>query len=82
MTTKLEIMAELKAEYPTLRAGDDEQGYTDLSLADYEATLSKWADNRLADEAKLAQEATEAAAKAALLKRLGLPATEAELLLS
>jgi hypothetical protein len=81
MATKLEIIAKLKTEYPTLKAGDDEQGYTDLEPADYEATLSKWADNQLADEAKIAQEAIEATAKVALLKRLGLTADEARLLL-
>ena len=81
MKTKTEIIAEFKAQYPTLKMGDDERGYIDLSPADYEATLSNWADNRLADEAKLEQEATEAAAKAALLKRLGLTADEVQLLL-
>lgn len=82
MTTKAEIIAILKLETPTLRVGDDEQGYTDLEPADYEAIISERADARLATEAKELQEAKDAAAKAALLKRLGITAAEAELLLS
>jgi hypothetical protein len=81
MKTKLEIIAELKAEYPTLRVGDDEQGYTDLDSASYEATISGWADNLLAEEAKAAQVDADATAKAALLARLGITAEEAQLLL-
>lgn len=82
MKTKLEIIAELKAEYPTLRVGDDEQGYTDLDSASYEATILGWADVRLAEEAKAAQVDADATAKAALLARIGITAEEATLLLS
>ena len=65
MTTKAEVIAALKLKYPTLRSGDDERGYEDLSLADYEAQIEIWADNQLADEAKAAAQeaaATKAAA--------------------
>lgn len=82
MTTKTEAIAALKKEYPTLRTGDDEQGYEDLSPTDYEATISGWADNQLADEAKEAEAAQAATAKAALLAKIGLTADEAKLLLS
>jgi hypothetical protein len=82
MTTKAVAIAALKLEYPTLRSGDDEQGYTDLSPADYEATISQWADNQLADEAKTAEAEQAATDKAALLTRLGITADEAKLLLS
>lgn len=82
MKTKLEIIAELKAKYATLRVGDDEQGYTDLSPADYEATIEAWADNQLADEAKAADAVKAATDKAALLSKIGITADEAKLLLS
>ena len=79
MTTKADKIAALKAEYPTLRTGDDERGYEDLSAAEYEATISMWADNELAQEAEAEQAATD---KAALLAKLGITAEEAKLLLS
>jgi hypothetical protein len=82
MTTKLEIIAELKATHPTLRTGDESAGYTELSKAEYDATISLWADNtltQLADEAEAEAIATQ---KAALLARLGITADEATLLLS
>ena len=81
MTTKAEMVAILKAENPSLRAGDEERGYVDLTPAEYEAQIALWADNLLAKEADAAQDAADATAKAALLKRLGLTAAEAELLL-
>ena len=82
MTTKAEAIAAYKLEYPTLRVGDDEQGYTDLSPADYEATIAQWADNQLADEAIAAKAEQAATDKAALLAKLGISADEAKLLLS
>ena len=63
MKTKLEIIAELKVEYPTLRSGDDQQGYTDLSAADYEATIEAWADNLLREQTELAEAEAIATAK-------------------
>ena len=82
MTTKAEKIAELKIQYPTLRIGDEDNGYTDLDAAEYEATISAWADNLLAKEAEAALEAKAETDKAALLKRLGITAAEAILLLS
>ena len=81
MTTKTELITTYKTEYPTLRTGSDEGGYTDLSSAEYTATIGKWADNtlaRLADEAEAEAAATQ---KAALLARLGITADEAKLLI-
>jgi hypothetical protein len=75
MTTKAEAIAALKLEYPTLRSGDDEQGYTDLGPTDYAATIETWADNQLEVEAKEAeaeQAATDKAAATAKLEALGL----------
>jgi len=74
--TKNEIIEQLKAEYPTLRTGDEESGYTDLSAEDYEATIAQWAENLLAIEAEtLAAEAAKAAAQAKLTA-LGLTADD------
>ena len=70
MTTKSELIAALKAEYPTLKTGDDEQGYTDLSPAEYEATIESWADNVLADEAQVAEAKALATAKSEAIDKL------------
>ena len=82
MTTKTEIIKQLKSEYPTLKSGDDERGYENLSAADYESTISQWADSLLADNAKAEAEAKAATDKAAILAKIGLTADEAKLLLS
>jgi hypothetical protein len=83
MTTKAEAITALKLEYPTLKSGSDEIGYTDLSLNDYKATIEKWADNQLAEEAQAAaQEAAAIKAEAdkvaaqAKLAALGLTADD------
>jgi hypothetical protein len=81
MTTKAEMIALLKAENPTLQIGNDTDGYTELSKADYDATIDQWADARLAKEAKLAQIEADALAKEALLTKLGITDDEAKLLL-
>jgi hypothetical protein len=86
MTTKSELISELKLTYPTLRTGSDEGGYTELSSAEYTATIGKWADDAISEAAKVAAAQAEAeanaTAKAALLSRLGITADEAKLLLS
>ena len=64
MTTKSEKIATLKIQYPSLKTGSDEQGYEDLSKADYEATIEKWADAEL--EAIAIQAEAEAVAQAKL----------------
>jgi len=78
MTTKAEMIEIIKAENPTLQVGDDDQGYTQLSAADYDATILQWAENRLAKETAKAQAATD---KAALLAKLGITADEFKILL-
>jgi hypothetical protein len=80
MTTKAEFIIKLKLENPTLQIGDDEQGYTQLSAADYEAQIAEWADARLAKEEKEAAKEKVATDKAALLAKLGITADEAALL--
>lgn len=63
MTTKNEMIAILKAEYPTLQAGNETDGYTNLSKTDYEATIQQWAENALVKEARMAAEETAKQAK-------------------
>ena len=82
MATRQEIMATLKKQYPTLRIGDEDQGYTDLNPKDYETQIEEWADNAMALEAKAAEAMQATADKAALLAKLGMSADEAKLLLS
>ena len=81
MTTKSEMIEIIRAENPTLQIGDDEQGYTQLSAADYDAIILQWADNRLADETKAAEAEQAATDKVALLAKLGITEAEARLLI-
>ncbi len=81
MTTKKEMIEIIKAENPTLRLGDEENGYTELTGADYDAVISEWADARLLKETQLAEAEAKAAQKQAVLDRLGITADEAKLLL-
>ena len=82
MTTKSEKIAELKLLHPTLRKGSDEEGYTDLSSAEYKIIIEEWADNLLQQEAKEQEEAKALADKQTILAKIGLTADEAKLLLS
>ena len=73
MTTLKEMIEIIKAENPTLRVGDDESGYTQLSAEEYEATIAEWAANRLAKQARLAEaEAVETAKISAAQKLIEL----------
>lgn len=81
MTTKAEMIVIIKAENPVLKIGNDDEGYTELSKAEYDAQISEWADNRLAKEKQLAEIAATETAKAALLAKLGITQEEAKLLL-
>ena len=82
MTTKNEIIEILKNQFPTLKVGSNDTGYTELSADEYDATITEWANAKLARETKTAEAEANAAAKAALLDRLGITADEAKLLLS
>ena len=81
MTTKAELIAQIKAENPKMVAninGED----IELTAEEYEKAASDWADMRLvqiADEEAVAKVATD---KAALLAKIGITADEAKLLLS
>lgn len=79
MTTKSEIISKLKLEYPTLKVGSDETGYTELSTKEYETQISEWADNILQASAQAetaAQVEADKAAATAKLKALGLTADD------
>ena len=83
MTTQTEMIEIIKAENPNgLRVGDEKNGYTQLSAADYETQIKLWALGRLAKEAKAAQAEQAVIDKAALLTKLGITADEAKLLLN
>lgn len=81
MTTKTDLVAKLKAEYPSLRVGTEEEGYTELSAKDYADQIEKWAEAILIQQAQESEEKAAANAKAALLAKLGITADEAKLLL-
>ena len=82
MKTKEQFIAEYKIEFPTIKVGSEELGYTFLENEQYNETINVWAE-----DAFLKQEAEEsilqsASDKAALLERLGITEEEARLLLS
>ena len=81
MTTKADLIAQCKAENPTMKALIN-GAEIELTGADYDKACSDWAEMRMA---QIEQEATLAKAetdKAALLAKLGITADEAKLLLS
>jgi hypothetical protein len=81
MTTKQEMIEIIKAEFPTLRVGDDDNGYTELLADDYEAIIAEWADARLAKlQAKSDAEALRQS-KISAYEKLGLTKAEIEALL-
>ena len=81
MTTKADLIAQLKAENPQMIATiNDEQ--IELTTKEYEKACNDWADMRLmqiADEEAIVKAEAE---KEALLAKLGITADEAKLLLS
>ena len=70
MTTKSELIEAIKAENPTLRTGSDEDGYVDLTPAEYEATIEDWATSRLKKADQLAEAEALATAKADAIAKL------------
>ena len=81
MTTKNEMINLLKIEFPTLRVGDEDKGYTELSAKEYETTIAEWADNRLAKEQAKIEAETARQTKIAAYEKLGLTEAEIEALL-
>ena len=75
------MIIKLKKEFPKL-TGQSNNEVFDLSAEEYEATIERWADNRLKAEAEEAEIQAKEAAKAELLRKLGITAEEAALLLA
>ena len=80
MITKTELIAQCKAENPTMTATINDEKIL-LSDAEYEKACNDWADMRLGQIEYEAAEVQAATDKAALLARLGITADEAKLLL-
>ena len=83
MDTTFKKIVELKAQYPTIRVGDDINGYTDLDAEEYEAKIAEWAEAEIIAEQKEIAEKNDKLAKIeakksaiAKLKALGLSSTE------
>ena len=77
--TKNEKIVALKKEFPTIKIGSDETGYTQLDADEYEATIAQWADVELAKDAKAQADKAAIAAKEsakAKLEALGLTADD------
>ena len=80
MTTKKDLVAQLKAENPKMVAninGED----IELTPEEYEKAASDWADMRLVQIAAEEAQVKADADKEALLAKLGITALEAKLLL-
>lgn len=71
-----EMIETIKAENPTLKIGDEERGYTELTGADYDAKIEEWATARLAKENKIAAEEAAKVSAIAKLTALGLTVDE------
>ena len=70
MTTLNEMIAIIKAENSTIKIGDDDAGYRELTSAEYDAQILDWANARLAKEAKLAEAEAVATAKVETAEKL------------
>lgn len=74
--TKNELIAQFKADYPTLTKGVNDEVIT-LGAEEYEATIAEWADNQIAEES--AKEATTIAKQSAEAKLSALGLTVEDL---
>lgn len=78
--TKEQIIAELKAEYPTLTYGINDEVF-DMTPEQYEETIASWADARIAKEQAKAEAEATRQAKISAYQKLGLTEAEIEALL-
>lgn len=85
MKTLEQKIAELKAANPKLYSGSEQDGYAEFSQEEYEATILEWAKNLppepKTEEEILLEEQEKAAAKQAILDRLGLTEDELRIVL-
>jgi len=70
MTNKKQMIEIIKAENPTLKVGDEKNGYIELSNTEYNAIISEWADARLDKEAKQVKAQAKAEAKSVAQSKL------------
>jgi hypothetical protein len=68
--TLAEIKSRLQLEYPTLKTGSDQNGYTELDDKSYKATIAEWAQTQMgkinAKKAEIAKGEAKSAAQAKL----------------
>lgn len=76
--TKAELIAQLKADYPTLSYGVNDEVFV-MSKDEYEKTITEWAEARIKKEEEKQE---QIAKKNALLTKLGITEDEARLLLA
>ena len=79
--TKAQRIAALKLEYPTIRVGSEETGYTELDETEYADMINSWAESAIAKEAEAAYELEKENARLAILEKLGVTSDEVDLLL-
>lgn len=72
MTSLDQMITIIKAENPTIQMGDDTNGYTPVSGADYDAQIQQWAEARLAKQAQVSAAQTARTLALAKLEALGL----------
>lgn len=70
--TKDDLIKQLKKDYPTLRQGNDEDGYQEIIGDEYDALIEFWADTQLKQEVENLKIETAKAAAEAKLAALGL----------
>jgi Pyruvate/2-oxoacid:ferredoxin oxidoreductase gamma subunit len=63
MDTTSKKIIELKTQYPTIRVGDDINGYHELNANEYEAKIAEWAEAEINHEQKQIAEKNEKLAK-------------------
>ena len=82
MKTKEQFIAEYKIEFPTIKVGSEELGYTFLENEQYNETINVWAEDAFLKQEAEASILQAASDKEALLAKLGITEEEARLLLS
>ena len=78
--TKEQLIAELKAQYPTLSYGINDETF-EMTAEQYEETIALWADARIAKAQAKAQEEVLRATKITAYQKMGLTEEEIEALL-
>lgn len=78
--TKEQLIAEYKAQYPTLTYGVNDEIF-EMNVEQYEQTIVSWAEARIAKAEAKAQTESLRATKIAAYQKLGLSEAEIEALL-